>query len=212
MRHGTVSRGRSQPSPVIRSIALSSKRPRPSKPASPVPARIDADTAAATLPDVLQFMQVLWAVVHGLQSTSKRMTAAFGVTGPQRLVLRVLGLFPGMSAGDLAAVLHVHPSTLTGILQRLVAQRWLLRVDDPRDRRRAVLRLTARGARVNAVDAGTVESAVGGALAAVSGRDRAATMRVLERLAAALEGTGPGARRARSRRTSAAGTTRTRPS
>jgi DNA-binding MarR family transcriptional regulator len=138
------------------------------------------------------------------------MTAAFGVTGPQRLVLRVLGLFPGISAGDLAAVLHVHPSTLTGVLQRLLAQRWLLRVEDPRDRRRAVLRLTTRGARVNAVDAGTVESAVAEALAEITARDRAATMRVLERLAAALQTTGPAARRPPSRRSPARGTQRAR--
>jgi DNA-binding MarR family transcriptional regulator len=155
-------------------------------------------------------MQVLWAVVHGLQSTSKRMTAAFGVTGPQRLALRVLGLFPGMSAGDLAAVLHVHPSTLTGVLQRLLAQRWLLRVEDPRDRRRAVLRLTARGARVNAIDNGTVETAVAEALAIVSDRDRAATMSVLERLATALKSPGHTTGRLPSRAVPAARTARAR--
>jgi MarR family transcriptional regulator, organic hydroperoxide resistance regulator len=162
--------------------------------------RLEAAAAPAALPDVLQFMQVLWAVVHGLQSTSKRMAAAFGVTGPQRLVVRVVGLVPGMSAGELAAVLHVHPSTLTGVLQRLVAQRWLLRVEDPRDRRRAVLRLTARGARVNAVEEGTVEAAVAQALAAVSDRDRATATRVLERLAASLQAVDAGAPSRRRRR------------
>jgi DNA-binding MarR family transcriptional regulator len=44
------------------------------------------------------------------------MIGEVGVTGPQRLVLRVVGLFPGMSAGELATVLRVHPSTLTGVL------------------------------------------------------------------------------------------------
>jgi MarR family transcriptional regulator, organic hydroperoxide resistance regulator len=135
------------------------------------------------LPDVLQFMQLLWAVVHGLEKTSKKMNEAIGVTGPQRLVLRVVGLFPGLSAGDLAAILHVHPSTLTGVLQRLVAQRLLRRIDDPRDRRRAILRLTPSGTRVNAVSLGTVESAVTEALDHVSARDRTATRRVLECLA-----------------------------
>ena len=139
------------------------------------------------LPDVLQFMQLLWAVVHGVGRTSKRMTIDVGVTGPQRLVLRVVGLFPGMSAGDLAVVLHVHPSTLTGVLQRLVAQRLLRRVDDPRDRRRAMLRLTPRGARVNAITQGTIEAAVGTALDGVTVRDRAAARRVLERLAECLQ-------------------------
>lgn len=146
-----------------------------------------ADPFAADLPDILQFMQLLWAVVHGFETTSKRMASTMGVTGPQRLVLRVVGLFPGVSAGDLAAVLRVHPSTLTGILQRLVAQRLLRRANDPRDRRRAVLRLTARGARVNATTLGTIEAAVGTALSGVTARDRAATRRVLEGLAQCLE-------------------------
>jgi MarR family transcriptional regulator, organic hydroperoxide resistance regulator len=140
----------------------------------------------ATLPDVLAFMQLLWAVVHGLEKTSKRMATDLGVTGPQRLVLRVIGLFPGVSAGDLAAVLHVHPSTLTGILQRLVSQRLVNRVPDPGDRRRAVLRLAAPGARANATRRGTVEAAVSAALQGLPEADRRAARRVLERLAAHL--------------------------
>lgn len=141
----------------------------------------------APLPDVLQFMQLLWAVAHGLERMSKRMTNEIGVTGPQRLVLRVVALRPGMSAGDLAAVLHVHPSTLTGVLHRLVAQRLLERRHDPRDRRRAVLRLTPRGGRINGVDRGTVEAVVARTLAEVATEEGAATRRVLGRLADRLE-------------------------
>lgn len=148
---------------------------------------IDDGHATSELPDVLQFMQLLWAVVHGLERTSKHMIGQVGVTGPQRLVLRVVGLFPGLSAGDLATILHVHPSTLTGVLRRLVAQRLLHRVDDPRDRRRAVLRLTRRGVRANAVRAGTVEVAIAEALKEVSQQDRRATKRVLEHIARHLE-------------------------
>jgi DNA-binding MarR family transcriptional regulator len=161
----------------------------------------DGEYDSLALPDVLRFMQLLWAIAHGLEKASKRMSAELGVTGPQRLSLRVAGLFPGLSAGDLATILHVHPSTLTGVLQRLVAQRLLVRLDDPRDRRRAMLRLTARGRRVSAVDHGTVESAVAGALGGLSPRDLAATRRVLERLALHLQPSADNARRpVRSRR------------
>jgi DNA-binding MarR family transcriptional regulator len=163
-----------------------------------------ADTTAPTsLPDVLQFMRLLWAVVHGLERTSKHMTGTVGVTGPQRLVLRVAGLFPGLSAGELATILLVHPSTLTGVIQRLVSQRLLERKDDPLDLRRAVLRLTTRGARVNAVRHGTVESAVAEALIGVTARDRAATRRVLERLALHLNPSAAPHRAPRHRRTNA---------
>jgi MarR family transcriptional regulator, organic hydroperoxide resistance regulator len=154
---------------------------------SPTAEARDAGPAAVELPDVLQFMQLLWAVVHGLEKISKRMSSTIGVTGPQRLVLRVVGLLPGLSAGDLATILHIHPSTLTGILQRLVAQGLLQRIDDPSDRRRAILRLTTSGTRANAVKRGTVESAVAAALAQVAAGERDATRRVLERLAEKLD-------------------------
>jgi DNA-binding MarR family transcriptional regulator len=164
----------------------------------------DFRTATAPLPDVLQFMQLLWAVVHGVERRSKRMALDVGVTAPQRLVVRVVGLFPDVSAGGLAAILHVHPSTLTGILHRLVTQQLLRRSDDARDRRRALFRLTARGLRVNALALGTIEAAIAAALRESSARDRASTRRVLQRLARHLEPpAGPARRRARrpSRRT-----------
>jgi DNA-binding MarR family transcriptional regulator len=138
--------------------------------------------ARSELPAVLQFMQLLWAIAHGLETTSKRMNSVIGITGPQRLVLRVVGLFPGISAKELATILHVHPSTLTGMLKRLVVQRLLVRVEAKGDRRRAVLRLSAEGQRANRRATGTVEAAIARALRAVPVRDRAVTRRVLERL------------------------------
>jgi MarR family transcriptional regulator, organic hydroperoxide resistance regulator len=152
--------------------------PRPIDPMTP--------SVPVVLPDVLAFMQLLWAVVHGVESRSKRMRSEIGVTGRQRLVLRIVGLFPHLSAGDLAAVLHVHPSTLTGLLQRLIAQGLLRRVVDERDRRRVLLSLTTRGSRINTTHAKTVEAAVGAALRGVTAGQRAATREVLLRIAEAL--------------------------
>lgn len=109
---------------------------------------------------VLDFMRLLWALDHGLQSTSKRMESSLGVTGPQRLVLRIVGQFPGTSAGEVASILHIHPSTLTGVLKRLQARGLIEREADPADARRARLRLTQEGQVLNRSRAGTVEAAV----------------------------------------------------
>jgi MarR family transcriptional regulator, organic hydroperoxide resistance regulator len=143
---------------------------------------------AEPLPDVIDFMQLLWALVHGLESRSKRMATSIGITGPQRLVVRMIGLRPGISAGALAAMLHVHPSTLTGILARLVGQGIVARLADAADRRRAVLDLTAKGRRLNRLKRGTVESAIARVLARARGRDLLAARRVLARLARDLRG------------------------
>ena len=60
----------------------------------------------------LDFMRSLWALDHALQSRSKAMAAALGVTGPQRMVVRLVGRFPDIAAGSLAELLMIHPSTL----------------------------------------------------------------------------------------------------
>jgi DNA-binding MarR family transcriptional regulator len=109
---------------------------------------------------VLDFMRLLWAVDHALQSSSKRMEATYGITGPQRLVVRIVGRFPGIAAGRVAEILHVHPSTLTGILKRLERRGILQRKSDPRDARRALFGLTPRGRKLDTLRTGTVEQAV----------------------------------------------------
>jgi MarR family transcriptional regulator, organic hydroperoxide resistance regulator len=139
------------------------------------------------LPDVLQFMRLLWELEHALQKTSKRMASSLGVTGLQRLVLRILGLFPGIAAGEIATILHVHPSTLTGVLSRLMDHGLIVRSTYEGDRRRAVLALTARGRRVNGIKKGTVEAAVEKALRDTSRQDRSVARRVLSTVCEALE-------------------------
>ncbi len=113
-------------------------------------------------------MRLLWAVAHGLESTSKRMGAELGVTGPQRLVLRLIGHYSRLSPGDLAKLLHVHPSSLTGVLGRLERGKLLERRGDPSDGRRAILSLTAKGRALNTRRVGTVEESVRRALASQS--------------------------------------------
>ena len=83
------------------------------------------------LDPVLDFLRLLWSIEHGLQRMSKRMEGELGITGPQRLVLRMVGRFPDVSAGDLAHIVRLHPSTITGILHRLVRTGLLERKRDP---------------------------------------------------------------------------------
>ncbi len=132
-------------------------------------------------------MQLLWALTHGLESASKRMHAELGVTGPQRLVLRIVGHHGRISAGELAKVLHVHPSSLTGVLRRLEHAELLRRESDPFDRRRALFELTRRGMRLNRQRAGTIEAIVSTTLTQLPKERVAAARAVLKSIAVALE-------------------------
>jgi DNA-binding MarR family transcriptional regulator len=111
-------------------------------------------------------MRLIWALDHALQTTSKRMRGAIGVTGPQRLVLRIVSRFPGMPAGQIAELLHVHPSTLTGVLKRLERQGLIRRRRDPKDGRRSFIGITEKARALGAKGEGTVEAAVERVLAA----------------------------------------------
>lgn len=154
---------------------------------APPPASPPRGPALPPLGRVLDFLRLLWQVDHALQRRSKRMAQEVGLTGPQRLVLRIVGRFPGLPAGELAALLHLHPSTLTGILVRLERGGWLKRRADPRDRRRALLGLTERGRALDAADPLTIEAALQRVLDGVPAQHVDAARTVLAGLARELE-------------------------
>src|SRR5262245_42577654 len=146
----------------------------------------DAD-ATRQLDPVLDFMRLLWSIEHGLQRISKRMESERGITGPQRLVLRVVGRFPGLSASELAHIVRLHPSTITGILQRLEARGLLERARDPSDARRGRLRRRPKAVGHVRSARGTVESAVVAALDHVGAGNVRAARKVLTEVARRLE-------------------------
>jgi DNA-binding MarR family transcriptional regulator len=139
------------------------------------------------LGETLEFMRLLWSLDHVLQRTSKWMDRSLGVTGPQRLVIRVVGYRPGISAGDVAQTLRIHPSTLTGILKRLEKRKIIRRVPDPRDGRRAFLHLGGLGETINTAPTGTVEEAVKRAIDRLPLPQISAARRAVEALVAELE-------------------------
>jgi MarR family transcriptional regulator, organic hydroperoxide resistance regulator len=138
---------------------------------TPTPAR-----QALDLGPVVEFLQVVWALDRTL-----------GVTGTQRFVLCLAAQRPGISAGALAAALHLHPSTLTGVLDRLTRRRLLERLPDASDARRALFRVTDAGRALADRRDGSVEACARRALRRVSPEDVRATERVLSALVAALD-------------------------
>lgn len=132
-------------------------------------------------------MQRLWDLVHALDVRSKRMAKDLGITGPQRLVIRVVGQSPGCTANYLSSILGLHPSTMTGILTRLEAQQMLRREVDPEDRRRARFHLTSRGLEIDRARRGTVEAAVRRVLQRADPEVEAHTLEMLAMLVQELE-------------------------
>jgi DNA-binding MarR family transcriptional regulator len=140
------------------------------------------------LDPTLDFMRILWTLEHGLQSASKRMESSLGITGPQRLVLRIINKHPGISAGDLAHIAKLHPSTITGIVQRLVKKNLITVERDAGDNRRVRLGLRPEARPYTRTMKGTVEATVKKTLDALPAQQLQHARSVLSSLAAALEG------------------------
>lgn len=140
----------------------------------------------ADLGPVLGFMQVLWALGHGLNQTSKAMLGRTGVTGPQRLVLLVAARTGPVGLAELARVLRLHPASVTRLARSLERQGLLRRTPHPTDGRRLVVELGPAGHRVVQRKTGTVESAVRDVFRKARSADVEATLRVLQELARRL--------------------------
>jgi DNA-binding MarR family transcriptional regulator len=132
---------------------------------------------------VLEFIRRMWAVDHELQRVSKRMVRRMGLTAPQRLALRFIGLHDGLTLGGLAELLHLHAGTVTGIVRHLETLGLVVQTRSAEDSRRRHLTLTAKGQRVNRRRKGTVEAAVRRLAGAIAADEFAAASRVMEVLA-----------------------------
>ena len=134
----------------------------------------------------LDFLQHLWALNHALEKRSHAMERSMGVTAQQRLCLRCLGQHPGMTASQLAGVLHLDRGTVSVSLRRLMKKGLVAGRRDPSDSRRVVLTLTARGTTLNRPDPRSVEHVVERLLGRSSRGAVASTKRVLRRLSEEL--------------------------
>lgn len=139
----------------------------------------DADTA-------LDFLRALWELKHAMESASRVMHQRFGVSGPERLFIRVIGQNPGITAGKAAAILCVHPATATFTVKKLLRRRLLCRKQTPLDARRFQLRLTRAGERIDAMRAGTIEEIIREAIAESDPGEVAASSAMLVRIAGRL--------------------------
>lgn len=153
----------------------------PARPPSPdrSPPRRGASAASTALGPVLEFMQELWGLEQGLNRQSKAMLARYGVTGPQRLVVRIVGQLGPISPASLARVLRLHPSSVTRLVRRLEARNFVRRDPDPARRGRHLLVLGSRGGRVEQLSDATVEGAIRSALAAARPADLRACRRFI---------------------------------
>jgi DNA-binding MarR family transcriptional regulator len=110
-----------------------------------------------------------------------------GVTAQQRMIIRCVGKYPGMTAGQLAAHFHVDPGTVSAAIDRLEQRGLVERRRTERDKRRVTLWLTSAGRAIDADVTGPIEAALAALFETAPSEEVACTRRVLTALSTSIE-------------------------
>jgi DNA-binding MarR family transcriptional regulator len=91
--------------------------------------------------DVARMRRLLRALATQLGQLNHRVSAKAKLRDIDFACLDVLSQGGPLSPGALAQQLQLHPATMTGVLDRLEADGWIVRDRDPGDRRAVVVRI-----------------------------------------------------------------------
>lgn len=90
-------------------------------------------------------VQGLRRIFKAVQDYSQDVSHRFGITGPQLWALKTISQTDGLSLSELSKKMYLHPSTVTGVVDRLENKGFVVRERTSPDRRVIRLRLTAEG-------------------------------------------------------------------
>jgi DNA-binding MarR family transcriptional regulator len=97
---------------------------------------------------ISEIMQSLRRIFKAIQDYSHEVSDKFGITGPQLWALKTISQNESLSLSDLSERMYLHPSTITGVIDRLERKGYVTRSRDKVDRRVIYVQLSAEGKRL----------------------------------------------------------------
>jgi len=94
---------------------------------------------------ISEIMQSLRRIIKSLQDYSQTVYSHFGITGPQLWALKTLSKRGSLSLGELSKGMYLHPSTVSGVVDRLEKKGYVVRNRTEKDRRVIKVQLTPKG-------------------------------------------------------------------
>ena len=96
---------------------------------------------------ISEIMQSLRRIFKAIQDYSQEVSQKFGITGPQLWALKTLSTNGSLPLGQLSKMMYLHPSTTTGVVDRLEKKGYVVRDRVRKDRRVVMVQLTPKGKR-----------------------------------------------------------------
>lgn len=93
----------------------------------------------------LRILYALRQIIRRADVDSRRLSADHEITGPQLLALTTVANDSDITAKDISERIHVSPSTVVGVLDRLEQRGLIQRERSEQDRRRVLVNATSQG-------------------------------------------------------------------
>ena len=100
---------------------------------------------ASAKPRNTETVQSLRRIFKAIEDYSHEVSSSFGITGPQLWALKAISQTAGLTLGALSKKMYLHPSTISGVIDRLEVKGLVRRSRDSADRRVVTVDLTAAG-------------------------------------------------------------------
>ena len=142
-------------------------------------------------PAVRASLDSIRRIVQVLRSASRASERGVGLSAAQLFVLQKLAAEPALSINELAERTLTHQSSVSVVVQRLVARRLVARSTSREDGRRTVLSLTARGRTLLGKAPGAAQDRLIEGLLRLTSVERRDLARALGRLLQAMDAAEP---------------------
>ena len=153
-----------------------------------------ADPLAATAPDQpaatrfdLRVFQALRRIIRAVDLHSRKLAAQHKITGPQLVCLLSVAESEPVTPSAIARDVHLSPSTVIGILDRLDAKGLVSRVRDVTDRRLVQVSLTEEGNALVASAPSPLQDTLAAAMSQLPEEERSAIAESLDRIVEMME-------------------------
>ena len=97
---------------------------------------------------ISEIMHALRQIFRAIQDYSQEVSKEFGITGPQLWALKTISADGSLSLGELTQKMYLHPSTVSGVVDRLEKKGYVVRDRGQKDRRVVNVALTPKGKRL----------------------------------------------------------------
>jgi DNA-binding MarR family transcriptional regulator len=135
----------------------------------------------------LRILRSLRRIIRSVEIYSKKLASQYQVTGPQLICLLTISDKAPLTATKIAREIHLSPSTVVGVLDRLEEKGLIARQRDKQDRRRVYITLTETGADLVSSAPSPLQDKLADALKALSELEQSTIALALERVVDLME-------------------------